>query len=593
MQFGDSFLPESGWTLTNATMNAGSLVISAGGSASITLTEVENTNLLPEALQVILTASSYTPTYAPTSFARIHVEYEDNNTYDAILPIVNNFNGFMTILWPSISNYEGINVGAFTSLTFSIFSSTGITLSSWSLAKSLNDYLKTDTLYHGIRITTKNGFEAIRSDKYARAYFNSDTFAMQVGDGNGNWTDVLYFDSANKKYVFDGELTARVIKTISDKIEGDLNLDSLGDMAYEDAVEISKLGETIIEGGYLKTGLVDATRIDTGTLNANRVKITCDDPDNGQRLIQIGKLENHRFGIRIKGTNGELMIDEYGIDPRFIKAYKNVIWNSSFERFDPATKIPSFWSAGESVAGTAYDNTRSMMIQGGEFTEQLPSSGGYTSRPDPESWGGGPTRVSFMKKGGPVQVQIFSEYDWSPFILTDEDGNQSSAYNTDFSENWNDGQYTFSFVANKPGRCWVRISSISNAKAYVDAVQMEPDFNGKYPSFYSNGPFSVGNDDSPLSDTWIEYVNVPYASVVNVEFNQPYVLAPSVNASLIRNRNAPSTGGSGGGESVNFDIRYKISSDGVKLLWTGATIVASGPSNITDGYVSVQIIGRR
>lgn len=46
---------------------------------------------------------------------------------------------------------------------------------------------------------------------------------------------------------------------------------SLGSLAYTDAVEFAKLGTTIIEGGYFKTGLVDASRIDTGTLNAARI----------------------------------------------------------------------------------------------------------------------------------------------------------------------------------------------------------------------------------------------------------------------------------------------------------------------------------
>ena len=48
---------------------------------------------------------------------------------------------------------------------------------------------------------------------------------------------------------------------------------NIGDMAYEDAVELAKLGDTIIEGGYLKTGLIDASRIDTGTLNADVVDV--------------------------------------------------------------------------------------------------------------------------------------------------------------------------------------------------------------------------------------------------------------------------------------------------------------------------------
>ncbi len=52
--------------------------------------------------------------------------------------------------------------------------------------------------------------------------------------------------------------------------------DDLGDLAYESVVEKAKLGSTIIEGGYLRTGFVDASRIDTGVLNAARVSISSD-----------------------------------------------------------------------------------------------------------------------------------------------------------------------------------------------------------------------------------------------------------------------------------------------------------------------------
>jgi hypothetical protein len=53
--------------------------------------------------------------------------------------------------------------------------------------------------------------------------------------------------------------------------------DNIGDMAYEDAVELAKLGDTIVEGGYLQTILINADRIDTGTLNAGNVTISSDD----------------------------------------------------------------------------------------------------------------------------------------------------------------------------------------------------------------------------------------------------------------------------------------------------------------------------
>jgi len=62
----------------------------------------------------------------------------------------------------------------------------------------------------------------------------------------------------------DGALTAA--KEYADAYGSDL-----GSMAYENAVEKAKLGSTILSGGYLRTGFVDASRIDTGTLNAARI----------------------------------------------------------------------------------------------------------------------------------------------------------------------------------------------------------------------------------------------------------------------------------------------------------------------------------
>lgn len=224
MQFSTSFLPTTGWTLTDATMSETEIVIAAGGSASVTVTEIDNTNLLPDALLLLLTASSYTSQYSPTSFARIYIEYEDGNTYDALFPIVNISDGFSAILYPSISNYDGIDVSAFTSITFTIFSSDGITLSAWSLAKSLNNTLVTDKTYYGIRITTETGFEAIRSDNLARAYFNADSMAFQVGDGTGEtWTNKLYYEydseTGETNLVFDGTLSTTVLNAISAEID--------------------------------------------------------------------------------------------------------------------------------------------------------------------------------------------------------------------------------------------------------------------------------------------------------------------------------------------------------------------------------------
>ena len=373
----------------------------------------------------------------------------------------------------------------------------------------------------------------------------------------------------------------------------------LGELAYYDAVEKAMLGTTIIEGGYLKTGFVDATRIDTGTLNANQVNIEAKDSENNT-IIKIGKIVPEegnspaRYGLRIKGNNGELMIDEYGIDPRFVKAFKNMIWNSSFERFDPVTKIPQYWSGGEATASSSFDNTHSMKLDIGQMSEQNQSSGGYNPRPDPAWWDNKRTRVSFFKKGGDVQVQVFSEFDYSPFLLTDENGNTQTYYNTGYSANWEDGRYTFAFEPAKPGRVWMRFSNIGGSAAYIDAVQMEPDFNGKYPSFYTHGPYSVSAEEIPLSDTWLEYINVPYSQSISIQFNQKYSLPPTVTASLIRNINAANNGAAFGSYNISPNIDLVIENENGYLFYTGAYITfgTSAPSSITNGYISIHVVGR-
>lgn len=301
-----------------------------------------------------------------------------------------------------------------------------------------------------------------------------------------------------------------------------------------------------------------------------------------------------RYGLEIKGVNNTIMIDEYGIDPRFVKSFKNMIFNSSFERFDPASKEPEYWTGGVVVSDASFDNTHSLMLKPGVMTEQKPSSPMGHPRPDPAWWGGGPTRVSFMKKGGDVQVQVFSEYDFAPHMLTDEKGEKKLYYNTGYSDNWNDGKYTFSFVPDRPGRIWLRFTNISSSVAYLDAVQLEPDFNGKYPSFYSNGPFSLGSNEVPLSDTWLEYINIPYQPMVAIRFNQAYTLPPSVNVNILRNTNTPNQGGSLGGLNMTPNVDLIIESVDDILKYTGAVITWGGspPSSIPDGYVSVQVIGR-
>lgn len=76
-----------------------------------------------------------------------------------------------------------------------------------------------DKLYYGARIGPEYGFESVRNDKLARAFFNADAFKMQSGDGEGNWTDELYFDPTDGKYYFNGTLTATALEAVKANID--------------------------------------------------------------------------------------------------------------------------------------------------------------------------------------------------------------------------------------------------------------------------------------------------------------------------------------------------------------------------------------
>ncbi len=89
-----------------------------------------------------------------------------------------------------------------------------------SVTKIRRDTVAKNKIYHGIRISPDTGFESIRSDKMARGVFNSDTFALQTGDGTGgNWINKLYFDPVTGKYIFDGMLSATMIEALEGEFD--------------------------------------------------------------------------------------------------------------------------------------------------------------------------------------------------------------------------------------------------------------------------------------------------------------------------------------------------------------------------------------
>lgn len=88
-----------------------------------------------------------------------------------------------------------------------------------SLYRIMTQAVVKDALYNGARIGPEFGFESVRNDKKARAYFRSDGFKFQSGDGTGeNWKDRLYYEYDSETdetiMVFDGKLSAGMITAL-------------------------------------------------------------------------------------------------------------------------------------------------------------------------------------------------------------------------------------------------------------------------------------------------------------------------------------------------------------------------------------------
>lgn len=428
---------------------------------------------------------------------------------------------------------------------------------------------------------------------------------ITIDGGQFNINDVFVVDS-------DGRVTASDIR-----IEGgELNINDVfivdkwgavtasdmnilgGELNINDLFSVDRDGGVIASNITILGGMLDINGMflvdEDGKVTASDITIT-----GGELNI------NDTFTVDVEGNctaksftllneeHSTAVLDEYGIDPRFVKGFKNFVYNSSFERFDAMTKKPHYWTGGKFTSQSSFDETGSLELAPGEMTEQEKGdSNTFMPRVDPEWWGSTQGRVSFMKKGGPIQVQLFHEADFSPLVLTNEEGESSTAYNTGSSDNWQHGRYTFSFVVAKPGRIWMRFTSMSSSPLWLDAVQLEPDFNKKYPSFYSHGPYSRGPSDGAMSNTWFEYINIPYQSSVAVVFNKQYSAPPTVNVSLMRNLNAVNAGASFGNINASANVDLTIANVEGQMVYTGCVITWGGSPSGSNLFASIQIIGR-
>lgn len=125
-----------------------------------------------------------------------------------------------------------------------------------------------------------------------------DGFGLSIFGKNIDFTGLVTFNSLN----------SALQSTINDKASNSQLTtlrNSLKDMAYQDMVTLAKLDSTIIDGGHIKTSLIDANAIVTGALVADRISTT--DITTGRLHVtsgaKIGEWDVTATGLAITSQN--------------------------------------------------------------------------------------------------------------------------------------------------------------------------------------------------------------------------------------------------------------------------------------------------
>ncbi|OMF70518.1 prophage endopeptidase tail family protein [Paenibacillus glucanolyticus] len=153
-----------------------------------------------------------------------------------------------------------------------------------------------DKWMYGVRIGPGEGIVIERYDKMARSIWNADEFRMQKGNGNGSYTDSLYFDPINQEYEFVG--IVRAGQFIGGRIEIGNNfiVDETGHMKavgaeFSGDIRASTINGGDIYGSYIEGASIMGSSIRTAP-NGERIEL---DPfgfrfydDYGARRVELG-----------------------------------------------------------------------------------------------------------------------------------------------------------------------------------------------------------------------------------------------------------------------------------------------------------------
>lgn len=118
-----------------------------------------------------------------------------------------------------------------------------------------------DKWMYGVKIGPDQGIVIERYDQRARSIWNADEFRMQKGNGNGSYTDSLYFDPINQEYEFTGVVRAGQFIGGSIQIGNDFSVDETGHMKAVGAEFSGDISASTITGGDIYGSFIQGADI--------------------------------------------------------------------------------------------------------------------------------------------------------------------------------------------------------------------------------------------------------------------------------------------------------------------------------------------
>ncbi len=312
--------------------------------------------------------------------------------------------------------------------------------------------------------------------------------------------------------------------------------DSSGNQWYKKAMP--NTWEQFGSGGSTPSTYTDADAISAVTNNYDGdgngvwdIKISANDIEGGdidlEKNISISNVDDsiliNKDGIAIKdgkllleGKNQETLINEFGVNPKFLDYSKNLIWNSSFEVHDKDNK-PYYWTivgSGESNTQSSFHRGKSLRLGAGALARQS-----WAARIKPWWIKNRTVRVStYINFERNIEVRVVDIGKWHEnaedinyYLLKDELGNEANVLVFQGNDGWEESRITFTFessqytsdsTTNDITAFALEIKNIDTGDVYIDGVMAHVDFTGKWAQLYKDGPRSLSLEE--IGEFWTD-----------------------------------------------------------------------------------------